>query len=46
MYEYRNGAYYQSTLARVQGGDFTLTGWYDKTDSAGGRLRVLVAREG
>lgn len=46
VYEYRNGAYYQSTLARVQGGDFTLTGWYDKTDSAGGRLRVLVAREG
>ena len=45
VYEYRSGNYYLSTLARVREGDFTLTGWYDKADSAGGRLRVIVARE-
>lgn len=44
VYEYRNGSYYPSTLARVQDGSFTLTGWYDKAESAGGRLRVIVAR--
>lgn len=44
VYEYRNGSYYPSTLARVQDGSFTLTGWYDKAESTGGRLRVIVAR--
>ena len=44
VYEYRSGSYYPSTLARVQEGGFTLTGWYDKGESAGGRLRVIVAR--
>ena len=44
VYEYRSGSYYRSTLARVQSGGFTLTGWYDKAESAGGRLRVIVAR--
>lgn len=44
VYEYRSGSYYLSTLARVQSGGFTLTGWYDKAESAGGRLRVIVAR--
>lgn len=45
VYEVRGGNYYLSTLARVRGGDFTLTGWYDKTDSDGGRIRVIVAAE-
>ncbi|MEA4932507.1 MAG: S-layer homology domain-containing protein [Lawsonibacter sp.] len=45
VYELRNGTYYLSSLARVQSSAFTLTGWYDKTDAAGGRLRVIVARE-
>ncbi|MGE4275597.1 MAG: S-layer homology domain-containing protein [Lawsonibacter sp.] len=45
VYEVRNGTYYLSSLARVQDGNFMLTGWYDKTDAAGGRLRVIVARE-
>ena len=44
VYEYRDGDYYLSTLARAASGDFTLTGWYDKGESAGGRLRVIVAR--
>ena len=46
VYEYRNGTYYLSSLARVREGSFALTGWYDKSDSAGGRLRVIVARDG
>lgn len=45
VYEVRNGIYYLSTLARVKDGGYTLTGWYDKTDAVGGRLRVIVARE-
>lgn len=36
--------YTLSTLAKVQGDDdYTLTGWYDKAESAGGRIRVIVA---
>ncbi len=45
VYEVRDGVYYLSSLARVRDGGFTLTGWYDKTDAAGGRLRVIVAKE-
>lgn len=45
VYEYRNGAYYLSTLAQVQEEDFILTGWYDKTGAQGGCIRVIVARE-
>ncbi len=45
VYERKNGTYYLSTLARVQEDGFSLTGWYDKTDSSGGRLRVIVANE-
>lgn len=45
VYEYRNGSYYLSTLAQVQEGNFTLTGWYDKTGTQVGRIRVIVARE-
>lgn len=44
VYEYRNGGYYLSSLARVQEGGYELTGWYDKAENAGGRLRVIIAR--
>ena len=44
VYEYRSGTYYPSSLERVRTGDFTLTGWYDKAESDGGRIRVIVAR--
>lgn len=39
-----NGEYQLTTLSRIQGGDYTLTGWYDKDESAGGRIRVIVAQ--
>ena len=45
VYELRNSQYFLSSLGRAQNGDFTLTGWYDKEDSQGGRIRVIVARE-
>ena len=44
VYEYQDGAYYLSTLAGGQGGRFELSGWYDKSESLGGRIRVIVAR--
>ena len=44
VYEVVNGEYQLSSLARVTGGDYTLTGWYDKAESAGGCIRVIVAR--
>ena len=45
VYEQRGQNYYPSSLSRVSGGDFTLRGWYDKPDSEGGRIRVIVARQ-
>ena len=44
VYVVVNGEYQLSTLSRIQNGDYTLTGWYDKDESAGGRIRVIVAR--
>ena len=44
VYVYEKGDYLLSSLARVAEGDYTLTGWYDKSESAGGRIRVIVAR--
>ena len=44
VYEVRDGDYYLTSLDRVTGGDYTLTGWYDKAESAGGRIRVVLAR--
>jgi hypothetical protein len=35
--------YYATSLDRVNGAGYTLTGWYDKLDSAGGRMRIIVA---
>lgn len=45
VYELRDGDYYLSSLALVNGGDHTLTGWYDKAAASGGRIRVIVAEE-
>lgn len=44
VYEVRDGKYYLTSLALVTGGDYTLTGWYDKDESQGGCIRVIVAR--
>ena len=43
VYELRDGDYYLSSLALVPGGGFTLTGWYDKPEREGGRIRVVLA---
>ena len=43
VYEYRDGRYYLSSLARAEsGGD--ITGWYDKAESEGGRIRIIVVK--
>ena len=44
VYEVVNGEYQFSSLARISGGDYTLTGWYDKAENQGGCIRVIVAR--
>ena len=44
VYVYEDGDYQLSSLARVTGGNYTLTGWYDKDETAGGRIRVIIAR--
>ena len=44
VYVYDKGEYLLSSLSKVTEGDYTLTGWYDKSESAGGRIRVVVAR--
>ena len=44
VYEVRNGNYYYTSLERVTGGDYTLTGYYDKAESEGGRIRVILAQ--
>ena len=44
--QYQSGLgtkYYVSSLDKVNSGDYTLTGWYDKAESAGGRMRVIIA---
>ena len=44
VYERRNGQYYLSSLARAQQSGGTLTAWYDKAESSGGRVRVIIVR--
>ena len=44
VYERRGSQYYLSSLARAESGGVTLTAWYDKAESEGGRIRVIVAR--
>ena len=43
VYEYRDGRYYLSSLARAESGG-NVTGWYDKAESEGGRIRVIVVQ--
>lgn len=43
VYEYRDKNYYLSDLSRVSGGGYDLTGWYDKAQDQGGRIRVVIA---
>ena len=44
VYEYRDHQYFPSTLDRVQELGLSLTGWYDRPENQGGRIRVIVAR--
>ena len=44
MYLWYKGQYYATKLAEVNSDDYYLTGWYDKDESAGGRIRVIIAR--
>ena len=41
------GSYSRSfDISDIEGGDYTLTGWYDNFSfSAGGRIRIIVAEE-
>ena len=43
VYEHRDNTYYLSDLSRVSGGGYDLTGWYDKAQDQGGRIRVIIA---
>ena len=44
VYEVRDNEYYLTSLSLVAGGGYNLTGWYDKAESEGGRIRVILAR--
>ena len=44
VYEYRDGRYYLSTLARAEESVGNLAAWYDKTEKEGGRIRVIVIK--
>ena len=44
VYEVRDGKYFLTSLALVSGGDYTLTGYYDKDQADGGRIRVILAK--
>ena len=45
VYVVENGSRYNyASLSYVSGGGYTLTGYYDKPESEGGRIRVILAR--
>lgn len=44
VYERRDRDYFLSTLDRVQELGLSLTGWYDRTEDQGGRIRVIIAQ--
>ena len=44
VYEYRDRQYFPSTLDRVQELGLSLTGWYDRPEAEGGRIRVIIAQ--
>ena len=43
VYEVRNGDYFLSSLSLVDNGAFTLTGYYDRDQRQGGRIRIILA---
>ena len=43
VYEHHDDVYTLSTLDRVRERGLSLTGWYDKDESEGGRIRIIVA---
>ena len=43
IYIQRDGSYYLSSLTAVQSGEYKLMAYYDKTTSAGGRIRIIIA---
>ena len=43
VYEHRDGRYYLSSLARAEGGG-TVTGYFDKAESEGGRIRIIIVK--
>jgi hypothetical protein len=42
VYELRGGDYHYSSLGIAKDGGYTMTGYYDKPESKGGRIRVIV----
>ena len=44
VYEQRGGQYFLSSLARAEESQASLTAWYDKAESDGGRVRVIVIK--
>ena len=44
VYEVRGDQYYLTSLSLVTDGKYSLTGYYDKAQSEGGRIRVILAR--
>ena len=44
VYEFRGNRYYLSSLARAEEEGRTLTAWYDKEESQGGRIRVIIVK--
>jgi len=44
VYELRDGRYYLSSLARAEDSTATVTAYYDRAESSGGRVRVIVVK--
>ena len=44
VYDTRTGGCFLSTLARAEESGGTLTAWYDKAESEGGRIRIIVMK--
>ena len=43
VYIYKNSSFELSSVSAVSGGSYSLTGYYDRDFSSGGRIRVIVA---
>lgn len=44
VYEFRGGQYFLSSLTRAEESQGSLTAWYDKAESDGGRVRIIVIK--